>query len=81
MKDKEKWKKIKKKIMNLINREKREQINEKFRNKKYTWELLKIMEKKTNTGGPPTKLSEGGKMISGSKAMSTMLNNFFVKKK
>lgn len=78
--DKEKWKKLKNKVTNLIDIEKKQRMNEKFKNQKSTWELLKTMEKKMNTGGPPTKLSDGGKMISGCKAMSTLMNNFFVNK-
>ena len=77
--DMEHFKKLRNKVVGLLRKDKSKQFAE-FQKPKDAWKLLKEIEKKADSNGPPKKLRIDGEVTADKKKIADHMNKFFIEK-
>ena len=79
--DVKEYKKLRNKVVGLIEKDKKEAVEEEMKYGSSAWKALNIMRNRAKSvNGPPTKLILNGKVVTDTKKLATAMNEFFTNK-
>ena len=73
------WKKLRNKVVGMLRKDGKNKFDKSFKAND-AWRLIKEVDNKADSGGPPTKLKINGKTTKDKTELAKHMNNFFVEK-